>query len=96
MIVAVGCHGDCKVITASEAGLVENASAIDPEWLAGVETIGLSSGASVPDVLVSEVLDWLAERGFDEVQEVTHTQERLMFALPQALRRELRSAGQER
>jgi 4-hydroxy-3-methylbut-2-enyl diphosphate reductase len=80
---------------ARAARLVENAGAIDPDWLAGVETIGLSSGASVPDVLVSEVLDWLAERGFDEVEEVTHTQERLMFALPQALRRELRSARQD-
>ena len=54
-------------------------------------TVGLSSGASVPEVLVGEVMDWLAARGFTDVEEVTHTEERLAFALPQELRRELRA-----
>jgi 4-hydroxy-3-methylbut-2-enyl diphosphate reductase len=61
--------------------------------LDGVETIGLSSGASVPEILVTEVMAWLAARGFDQVEEVNHTEERLTFALPQELRREMKSAA---
>jgi 4-hydroxy-3-methylbut-2-en-1-yl diphosphate reductase len=73
------------------AHLVENAAAVDESWLDGVTTVGLSSGASVPEVLVREVMDWLAARGYNDVEEVTHTEERLTFALPQELRRELRA-----
>ena len=75
---------------ADAARLVENAAAIDPAWLAGVTTVGLSSGASVPEILVREVTEWLAAHGYDELTEVNHTEERLTFALPQELRRELR------
>ncbi|UQX87755.1 4-hydroxy-3-methylbut-2-enyl diphosphate reductase [Jatrophihabitans telluris] len=75
---------------ARAAYLVDNAAAIDEEWLTGVGTVGLSSGASVPEVLVSEVASWLAERGYGDLQEVNHTEERLTFALPQELRRDLR------
>jgi 4-hydroxy-3-methylbut-2-enyl diphosphate reductase len=78
------------VAGATAAHLVENAGAIDASWLDGVATVGLSSGASVPEILVSEVIDWLAERGYADVQEVTHTEERLTFALPQGLRRDLK------
>ena len=78
---------------ARAAHLVENATAIDAGWFDGVETVGLSSGASVPEVLVQEVMQWLAEHGYGDVQEVNHTEERLTFALPQELRRELRAAG---
>jgi 4-hydroxy-3-methylbut-2-en-1-yl diphosphate reductase len=76
---------------AGAAHLVENADAIDPAWLDGVSTVGLSSGASVPEILVREVTDWLAARGYGDVEEVSHTEERLTFALPQELRRELRA-----
>ena len=76
---------------ARAAHLVENADAIDESWLAGVTTIGLSSGASVPEILVREVMDRLTARGYDDVEEVSHTEERLAFALPQELRRELRA-----
>ncbi len=76
---------------APAAYLVENAAAIDPSWLSGVRTVGLSSGASVPEVLVEEVIGWLAEHGYDDLREVNHTDERLTFALPQELRRELRA-----
>ena len=75
---------------ARSAYLVENAGAIEEAWLDGVTTVGLSSGASVPEILVREVTDWLAERGYGDVEEVSHTEERLAFALPQELRRELR------
>jgi 4-hydroxy-3-methylbut-2-en-1-yl diphosphate reductase len=77
---------------APTAQLVENAGAIDESWLDGVATVGLSSGASVPEVLVDQALDWLAERGYGEVEEVTAAEERLVFALPHELRRDLRAA----
>ncbi len=54
--------------------------------------MGLSSGASVPEMLVQEVVAWLADHGYGDLQEVTHTEERLTFALPQELRRDLRAA----
>ena len=76
---------------AGAAHLVENAAAIDEAWLDGVRTIGLSSGASVPEILVREVVQWLDEHGFGDVQEVSHTEERLTFALPRELRRELQA-----
>ncbi|WP_460602906.1 4-hydroxy-3-methylbut-2-enyl diphosphate reductase [Jatrophihabitans fulvus] len=75
---------------ARAAHLVENVDAVDPAWFEGVGTVGLSSGASVPEILVGQVLDWLAANGYGEVTEVSHTEERLAFALPQELRRELR------
>jgi 4-hydroxy-3-methylbut-2-enyl diphosphate reductase len=73
------------------AYLVENAAAIDPAWLQDVDSVGVSSGASVPEILVREALDWLASAGFADVEEVTHTEERLVFALPQELRRDLKT-----
>jgi 4-hydroxy-3-methylbut-2-enyl diphosphate reductase len=76
---------------AAAAHLVENAAAIDESWLDGVRTVGLSSGASVPEILVREVVQWLDEHGFGDVQEVSHTEERLTFALPRELRRELQA-----
>jgi 4-hydroxy-3-methylbut-2-enyl diphosphate reductase len=76
---------------ARAAYLVENVAAIDPSWLDGVTSVGLSSGASVPEILVYEVAGWLAEQGYADLEEVTHTEERLTFALPQELRRDLRA-----
>ena len=86
------------VEVALEAGapvshLVDDAGEIDEAWLEGVRTVGLTSGASVPEDLVVGVLAWLAERGYGEVQEVESAQEHLLFALPPELRRGLRSAG---
>src|SRR4051794_6950027 len=81
---------------AKAAHLVENAGAIDEAWLAGVTTVGLSSGASVPEILVHEVTDWLAARGYADVEEVSHTEERLAFALAQELRRDLRRGERRR
>ena len=73
---------------ANAAYLVDYARDVDPAWLAGVRTVGVTSGASVPEVLVRGLLDWLAERGYSDVQPVTTANETLVFALP----RELRSA----
>lgn len=76
---------------ADAAYLVDNVTEIDEAWLRDVGTVGLSSGASVPEVLVEEVLEWLAERGFGEVEVVQPTQEHIQFSLPKELRRDLRS-----
>jgi 4-hydroxy-3-methylbut-2-enyl diphosphate reductase len=78
---------------APAAYLVDYAEEIDPAWLAGAETVGVTSGASVPEELVGRVLDWLAERGFRDVEEVTTTEERLIFSLPQDLKRDMRAAA---
>jgi 4-hydroxy-3-methylbut-2-en-1-yl diphosphate reductase len=71
---------------ASAAHLVDDASGIDQAWLDGVETVGVTSGASVPDDLVSGVLERLAESGFDAIEEVEAVPERMEFALPHELR----------
>jgi 4-hydroxy-3-methylbut-2-enyl diphosphate reductase len=73
--------------------LVDYAAEIDEAWLDGVDSVGVSSGASVPEVLVRDVLRWLAERGYAEVQEVTTAEESLTFALPRELRTDLKAAG---
>jgi 4-hydroxy-3-methylbut-2-enyl diphosphate reductase len=68
--------------------LVEDAGAVQAEWLADVSTVGLTSGASVPEDLVDGVLARLAESGFTEVEDVEAIPERMQFALPHELRRE--------
>jgi 4-hydroxy-3-methylbut-2-enyl diphosphate reductase len=78
---------------AQAAYLVDDASEIDTAWLEGVRTVGVTSGASVPEDLVEQVMAWLAERGFGDVQEVESARESLLFALPPELRRDLRAAG---
>jgi 4-hydroxy-3-methylbut-2-enyl diphosphate reductase len=71
---------------AGAARLVDYAREIDDAWLDGVETVGVTSGASVPEVLVLGVLDHLAERGWTSVEEVTTAEESLVFSLPRELR----------
>ena len=80
---------------AKAAYLVDFATEVDEKWLEGVETIGVSSGASVPENLVDDLLDWLSARGFGDVQTVTAIEESLTFALPQELRRDLKEVGQK-
>ncbi|MBL7498626.1 4-hydroxy-3-methylbut-2-enyl diphosphate reductase [Frankia sp. CNm7] len=76
---------------APAAHLVDNSEQVKDEWLDGVETVGVTSGASVPEELVTELMAWLAERGFNDVEEVTSTEEHLLFALPPELRRDMRA-----
>ncbi|MFF3178599.1 4-hydroxy-3-methylbut-2-enyl diphosphate reductase [Rhodococcus pyridinivorans] len=71
---------------ARAAHLVDYAKEIDPAWLEGVETVGITSGASVPEILVQGVVQFLDERGFHDVQSVTTANETLVFALPRELR----------
>jgi 4-hydroxy-3-methylbut-2-en-1-yl diphosphate reductase len=72
---------------ADAAYLVDDAGEIDEGWLAGVRTVGVTSGASVPEELVAGVLDRLVVLGFGEVEEVEAVRERMAFALPRELRR---------
>ena len=78
---------------AKASHLVDYAEEIQEHWLANVETIGLTRGASVPEILVDDVLIWLAERGFGDVETVTAMQESLLFSLPAELRKDLKAAG---
>ncbi|MEV4252741.1 4-hydroxy-3-methylbut-2-enyl diphosphate reductase [Spirillospora sp. NPDC049652] len=75
---------------ADDAHLVDYPEQIQESWLEGVSTVGVTSGASVPDELVQGVLAWLAERGYGEVEEIESVQERMRFALPHELRKDLR------
>ena len=75
---------------------VDYASEIKQEWLDGVATIGVTSGASVPEVLVQEVLDDLADAGYTDVAQVVTAEEDLMFSLPKELRTDAAGNPDER
>jgi 4-hydroxy-3-methylbut-2-enyl diphosphate reductase len=81
---------DCGAVAAH---LVDDVSHIDAAWLDGVSTIGVTSGASVPESLVTAILGWLAEHGFSDIEEVESARETLTFALPQELRRDMKIAS---
>ncbi len=66
--------------------LVDYAKEVDEAWLEGVTTVGVTSGASVPDILVMELLKWLGERGYGDVEEITTANETIAFALPKEVR----------
>jgi 4-hydroxy-3-methylbut-2-enyl diphosphate reductase len=76
---------------ADAAHLVDDASHIVDAWFDGVATVGVTSGASVPEDLVDGVLAALAERGYADVTEVEPISEHMRFALPHELRRDLRA-----
>jgi len=78
---------------ASSAYRIDAASEIDPLWLENATTVGVTSGASVPEILVNEVLEYLAEKGFGTVEEVQTAEETLVFALPPELRRDMKAAA---
>src|SRR4051794_18118363 len=77
---------------ARTAHRVDDATEIHETWLDGVATVGVTSGASVPEILVQEVLRWLAERGYGPVEEVVSAEEDLLFSLPKELRRDIKAA----
>ncbi len=78
---------------AKAAYLIDYAAEVKDEWFEGVETIGVSSGASVPEILVTDLLKELARRGYADVQTVTAMEEHLLFAMPPELRKDLKAAG---
>ena len=82
-----------KEYGAKAAYLIDYASEVQDEWFEGVETIGVTSGASVPELLVKDLLDELSRRGFSEVEEIRAMEESLLFALPPELRKDLKAAG---
>ncbi len=78
---------------AKAAYLIDYADEVKDEWFDGVETIGVSSGASVPEILVKDLLAELARRGYGEVETITAMEESLLFALPPELRKDLKAAA---
>ncbi|MGA1146468.1 MAG: 4-hydroxy-3-methylbut-2-enyl diphosphate reductase [Candidatus Nanopelagicales bacterium] len=78
---------------AGAAYRVDSATEIDPAWFEGATTVGVTSGASVPEILVTDVLAWLADHGFGQVEEVQTAEETLVFALPPELRRDMKAAA---
>ena len=99
LVIVVGSRNSSNSVrlveVALEAGAkasyrVDNASEIDPAWLVGVDKVGVTSGASVPDALVQGVLAYLTEQGFPPATEEVLTEENLTFALPPELRKDLR------
>ena len=81
---------------AKAAYRVDYASEIQQEWLDGVATVGVTSGASVPEVLVQEVLDDLADAGYADVTQVVTAEEDLIFSLPKELRKDITGAPEAR
>ncbi|MFM1909477.1 MAG: hypothetical protein RLZZ545_175 [Actinomycetota bacterium] len=77
---------------AKAAYLVDYAAEVKDEWFENVEIIGVTSGASVPEILVDDLLKNLASRGYGDVEEVRATEETLLFALPKELRADLKKA----
>jgi 4-hydroxy-3-methylbut-2-enyl diphosphate reductase len=103
VLIVVGSGNSSNSVRLVEVGLeagakssyrVDGAHELKEEWFEGATTVGLTSGASVPENLVQDTLAWLAERGYGDVTEVTTAEERLTFALPPELRRELKAAAQ--
>lgn len=104
LVIVVGSGNSSNTVrlveVALEAGAkaayrVDYASEIDEAWFEGVETVGVSSGASVPEELVDEVLVYLAEKGFGDVRTVQTAEEDVQFSLPAELRKELKAAGHD-
>ena len=80
---------------AKSAYRVDDATEIQESWFEGVKTVGVSSGASVPEDLVSVVLDYLDSKGFGNVSTVTTAEEDIQFSLPKELRKDLKQAGHD-
>jgi 4-hydroxy-3-methylbut-2-enyl diphosphate reductase len=76
-----------------DAHLLDDVTEIDEAWLEGVDTVGLTSGASAPERLVREVCDWFRARGVDDIAEFSSAFEDVVFRLPVELRRAARSAA---
>lgn len=101
LVIVVGSRNSSNSVrlveVALEAGAktsyrVDNAGEIDEAWLQGVESVGVTSGASVPDELVQGVLTFLQEHGYPAAVEERLTEENLVFALPPELRKDLKAA----
>ena len=103
VVIVVGSGNSSNSVRLAEVALqagatssfrVDGASELDERWFEGASTVGLTSGASVPEILVDEVLAWLAARGFGTIELVKTAEETLVFSLPPELRRDLKAASQ--
>jgi 4-hydroxy-3-methylbut-2-enyl diphosphate reductase len=104
LVIVVGSANSSNTVRLVEVALengaqaayrVDFASEIKDEWFERVSSVGVSSGASVPEVLVDEVLELLAERGYGDVQIVQTAEEDVQFSLPKELRKDLKAAGED-
>jgi 4-hydroxy-3-methylbut-2-enyl diphosphate reductase len=77
----------------TESHLIDNASQVDESWLEGVETVGITSGASAPEELVEALVEFFRERGASEVAELRTVDEDVRFMLPKEIRTELAARG---
>ena len=102
LVIVVGSANSSNSVRLAEVALeagaraahrVDDASEIDEAWLQGVQSVSVTSGASVPDDLVDGVLAFLTERGYPDAQAVHTAEESLIFALPPELRRDMRKAA---
>src|ERR671937_40816 len=69
------------------AHLIESERDLDERWLAGIETVGVSSGASAPEILVERLCEWFRTRSVREIRELSPEKEDVFFRLPAELRR---------
>jgi len=104
LVIVVGSANSSNTVrlveVALEAGAkasyrVDFATEIKEEWFEGVNSVGVSSGASVPEILVDEVLAYLAQRGYGDVELVQTAEEDVQFSLPKELRKDMKAAGEE-
>lgn len=104
LVIVVGSANSSNTVRLVEVALqagakaayrVDFAKEIQDAWFEGVETVGVSSGASVPEELVEEVLDNLACRGFGDIEVVTTAEEDVQFSLPAELRKTMKAAGED-
>lgn len=102
LVIVVGSENSSNTVRLVEVALdagakkafrVDYASEIQPEWFEDVETVGVTSGASVPEELVTEVLDYLADRGYGTLETVITAEEDIQFSLPKELRKDLKAAS---
>ena len=77
----------------ADSYLIDNASQVREEWLEGVETVGITSGASAPEELVAELVAFFRERGTQDVAELKTVDESVRFMLPKKIRTELAARG---
>lgn len=105
LVIVVGSQNSSNSVRLAEVALeygakaayrVDYASEVKQEWLDGVRTVGVTSGASVPEVLVQELLDDLADAGFGDVRAVVTAEEDLVFSLPKELRQDASGKRDER
>jgi 4-hydroxy-3-methylbut-2-enyl diphosphate reductase len=73
--------------------LIDNSQAIDPAWLEGVSTVAVTAGASAPEVLVEDVVNYLRQNGYENVEEVEVMPENVRFGLPPEIVQAIGSAG---